>query len=301
MNYSSFKYLVKQGWRSMRANKLMTLASVGVLTACLVITGVASLLTANVNSFVNKLNDQNVIIIYLYDDITDAEKAALTATFTEENFITGYTYVSKDEALQEMIENMEDYEELFSGYSGEKNMLPASYRISLTMLEHQPEVIARYENAAGVEKVSSSTKVVNALITLRNVVNFAGWGLVAALGLVSIVVISNTIRLTVFARRKEINIMKYVGATNSFIRMPFLVEGVTVGLIAALLSFAVVFGAYAALVELTAQSGTWINDMFFSFIPYRQVWYWLLGIFCVSGVTIGGLGSTASMRKHLKV
>jgi len=285
----------------MRVNRLMSLASIGVLAACLVITGIAGLLSVNVNNFVDRLNDQNVVIIYLYDDITEQEKAALIASFTEENYITGYTYVSKDEALQEMIAQMEDYEDLFSAYGGDKNMLPASYRISMTDLDFYDEVVSFYTSQPGVEKVSSSAKVVNALITLKNIVNFVGWGLVAALGLVSLVVISNTIRLTVFARRKEINIMRFVGATNAFIRLPFMVEGITVGFLAAMLAFGIVFGAYVALLTLTAQNGAWVYNIFFDFVPYEKVWYWLLGAFCISGIFVGGIGSIASMRKHLKV
>jgi Cell division protein len=301
VNFSSFKYLVKQGWHNMRMNRLMSVASVGVLTACLIITGIAGLLSVNVNSFVKRLNDQNVIIIYLYDDISPQQMESLVTTFTEENNITGYTYVTKEQALAEMISRMDEYEALFEGYSGDKNMLPASYRISLTDLIYHDEIVSYYTGLPGVEKVSSSINVVNALLLLKNIVNVVGWGLVAALGLVSVVVISNTIRLTVFARRKEINIMKFVGATNAFIRLPFLVEGVTVGFCAAMLAFCAVFGAYYGVLAYSASNGTWISNMFFDFIPYQKVWYWLLGIFCTSGIFVGGIGSITSMQKHLKV
>ena len=132
--------------------------------------------------------------------------------------------------------------------------------------------------------------------------NVGGWVLVAVLSLVSIVVISNTIRITVFARRKEISIMKYVGATNAFIRWPFFVEGMSVGLIAALVSSGVVMGAYAIVMHYAGDlSGFWNSLLGVSLLPLSQVWYWLLGGFAAFGILIGSLGTATSIHKYLEV
>lgn len=301
MNYSSFKYLIKQGWHNMFANRLMTLASVGVLTACLIITGVAGLLSANVNSFVDYLGDQNEVILYLQDTITDQQRQDLEAAFTAENNVERFYYVSKEDALQEQMNTLEEYGELIAGYAGSENPLPASYRITVGDLSRVGDTVALFSQKAGVDTIGSATDLVSVLLGLKKTVNVAGWGLVAALGLVSIVVISNTIRLTVFARRKEINIMKFVGATNSFIRLPFFVEGMTVGLIAALLAFGLVTGAYFGVLSFMSGEGSWLSATYLHLLPYSRVWYWLLGGFAGGGILIGGLGSSLSMNKYLKV
>ena len=154
----------------------------------------------------------------------------------------------------------------------------------------------------GVDFVDSPGELAGALVSLKQAVNIAGWGLVAVLAIVSLVVISNTIRLTVFARRKEINIMKFVGATNSFIRLPFLVEGTAIGIFSALLSFGIVSGAYLGVIEALSTQGTgWLSNLYFNLLSYQAVWPWLAGGFLISGVVIGGFGSAISIRKHLKV
>lgn len=285
----------------MVSNRLMTLASVGVLTACLIITGVAGLLSANVNSFVNYLGDQNEVILYLKDDITEEQKQALEATFTVENNIERFHFVSKEDALKEQMETLGQYGSVISGYTGENNPLPDSYRVTMSDLSKMGETVASLQGEDGVDSVGSATDLVTTLLGLKKTVNVAGWGLVAALGLVSVVVISNTVRLTVFARRKEINIMKFVGATNSFIRLPFFVEGVTVGLVAALLAFGLVTASYFGVLSFVGSESSWLSAAYLHLLPYSKVWYWLLGGFAGGGMLIGGVGCSLSMTKYLKV
>ena len=169
-------------------------------------------------------------------------------------------------------------------------------------LNQLDEIVAQLEAIEGVEDVSPPTELASVFLSIQRAVNVGGWVLVAVLSLVSIVVISNTIRITVFARRKEISIMKYVGATNAFIRWPFFVEGMSVGLIAALVSSGVVMGAYAIVLHYAGDlSGFWNSLLGVSLLPLSQVWYWLLGGFAAFGILIGSLGTATSIHKYLEV
>ena len=238
MKWSSFQYLTKQGLHNLRANRLMSLASIGVLTACLLLTGIAGLFSANVNSLVEYLGDQNETVVYLDQGLSDEELASVDQTLRSMPGLAAVTYVSQEEVLETYKGYMSEYADLFNDFE-EDNPFHANYRVVLENLNQLDEMIAQLEQIDGVYSVSAPTQLSSVFLTIQRAVTYAGWALVAVLALVSVVVISNTIRLTVFARRKEINIMKYVGATNGFIRWPFFVEGTSVGLISGLLA---VFG-----------------------------------------------------------
>lgn len=307
MRGSGFRYLTRQGLSNLRRNKLMSFASIGVLTACLVITGIAALLSINVSNFVDYLGAQNKVIVYLNLDADQATLDEAAEAIKSVDNILEYTFVSKEDALEETKGWIAEYDNgayanALDGYEGENNPLYASYRVTIDDLTQMEQTVQELSQLPGVDFVDSPSELAGALVSLKNTVNIAGWGLVAVLAVVSLVVISNTIRLTVFARRKEINIMKFVGATNGFIRLPFLVEGTAIGVISAVLSFGLVSGAYLAVIEaVSAQGDGWLSTLYFSLLSYRAVWPWLGGGFLISGVLIGGFGSAMSVRKHLKV
>ena len=320
MKWSSFRYLVKQGWHSMVANRLMTLASVGVLVACLVITGVAALLGINVSSYVGYLESLNEIVFFV-DNAAPAEKIEeLRVSIPGSENVAACTFVSKMEAVEEMRGSLGENGGLMDEFAGEgntQNPLPASFRVTVADVENMAPTVERVkamgaytvqaEDGSTVEgnvfyKVNSPTDLSSILVNLRNIVNYVGFGLVAVLGVVSIVVISNTIRLTVFARRKEINIMKYVGATNAFIRLPFFVEGMTVGAISGFVATLLVGGAYYGLGKALEQpSMLWVGEFTRCMWTFEQIWLPLLVCFLAFGVIIGGIGCASSIRKHLKV
>ena len=239
MNWSSFKYLVKQGWHNMVANRLMTVASLGVLTACLVITGIAGILSVSVSNFVQSLGDKDMIEVFISDEATDEQIEAWSQQLPQLANVASCTFISKAQAVEDMKAEMGEYADVLQDYEGEgneANPLPASFRIYVTDIALLNDTVAAIQQVGGdlFYRINSPTELGDILVQMRRVVNIAGWGLVAVLGIVSVVIISNTIRLTVFARRREINIMKFVGATNAFIRMPFFVEGMTVGALAGL-------------------------------------------------------------------
>ena len=301
MKWSSFQYLTKQGLHNLRANRLMSLASIGVLTACLLLTGIAGLFSANVNSLVEYLGDQNETVVYLDQGLSDEELASVDQTLRSMPGLAAVTYVSQEEVLETYKGYMSEYADLFNDFE-EDNPFHANYRVVLENLNQLDEMIAQLEQIDGVYSVSAPTQLSSVFLTIQRAVTYAGWALVAVLALVSVVVISNTIRLTVFARRKEINIMKYVGATNGFIRWPFFVEGTSVGLISGLLAAGLVIGAYALVVNrVGAMSGFWGPILGSCLLSVGQVWPVVLGAFLIFGVVIGSISTATSIRKYLEV
>lgn len=301
MKWSSFRYLTKQGLHNLRANRLMSLASIGVLTACLLLTGIAGLFSANVNSLVEYLGDQNETVVYLDQGLSDEQLASVDQILRSMPGLAAVTYVSQEEVLETYKGYMSEYADLFNDFE-EDNPFHANYRVVLEDLNQLDEMIAQLEQIDGVYSVSAPTQLSSVFLTIQRAVTYAGWALVAVLALVSVVVISNTIRLTVFARRKEINIMKYVGATNGFIRWPFFVEGTSVGLISGLLAAGLVIGAYALVVnKVGAMSGFWGPILGSCLLSVGQVWSIVLGAFLIFGVIIGSIGTATSIRKYLEV
>lgn len=302
MKFSSFKYLFRQGWNNFKGNRLMSVASVGVVTSCLILVGICGSLVLNVNSFVQYLGAQNEVVIYMKDVATLENINSINSSLEKDEDVTDFKFVSKEEALKEQMEYMGRYESLLSGYQGENNPLPASFRVHLDDLTRLEPVSMEFSAFEGVDYVSTPTELAGVLITLKNVTYYAGLAILVILVMVSMVVISNTIRLTVFARRREISIMKYVGATNGFIRLPFIVEGLLIGTISALITFAVVAGGYVYLFNyITTQATGFIAMLSMCMVPFTSIWPVMLIGFVGFGWLIGGMGSAFSMRKYLKV
>lgn len=302
MKFSSFKYLFRQGWNNFKGNRLMSVASVGVVTSCLILVGICGSLVLNVNSFVQYLGAQNEVVIYMKDEATLENINSINSSLEKDEDVTDFKFVSKEEALKEQMEYMGRYESLLSGYQGENNPLPASFRVHLDDLTRLEPVSMEFSAFEGVDYVSTPTELAGVLITLKNVTYYAGLAILVILVMVSMVVISNTIRLTVFARRREISIMKYVGATNGFIRLPFIVEGLLIGTISALITFAVVAGGYVYLFNyITTQATGFIAMLSMCMVPFTSIWPVMLIGFVGFGWLIGGMGSAFSMRKYLKV
>lgn len=302
MKFSNFKYLVKQGCYNFKENRLMSIASIGVVVSCLIIVGVCGLLALNINSFADFLGSQNELVVYLYDDASQEKIDAIDSFIKQNQNIASYDFVSKEEALEEQMGYLGEYGSLLESYQGDENPLPASFRCKVKNLETIQQTSDELSRLDGVEMLSTPTELASVLITIKNAAFYGGVGVLAILVFVSIVVISNTIRLTVFARRKEIGIMKFVGATNGFIRLPFIVEGVIIGTIAAVVTFAILSGAYYFLLDyLTAEATGWLAMVSTALIPYVEIWYYMLLTFIGFGWFIGGVGSAVSMKRYLKV
>ena len=235
---NSFGYLVREGLRNIRANRQMSVASIGVLIACMVLIGGALMLSFNINSLMGYVESFNEVVVWIDDDLGSAGTEMLKAEIDDLPNIASKQYISKEDALKELSDTLgsQSFLEGFEQYADE-NPLPASFRLKVNSLENLPETVKTLEGLSGVESVESSNEVATTLVGIKTAIHVAGLTIVAILMVVSIIIIANTVRVTIFNRRREINIMKYVGATNAFIRFPFLVEGMVIGLISALIAF----------------------------------------------------------------
>ncbi len=300
MKFSNFRYLVKDGAKNIWFNRLMSFASVGTLTACLILVGFAVLFSLNISSAVTYVEQQNELVVFLKDDITEDQKNAVEGAINSLSSMKSYEYISKEDALEDQKEKYGDAVSILSEL--DKNPYPASYRIKLEELEGMGTVVSEMQGMAGVENVRAPTEVANVMINMKNIVSVIGVAIILILFVVSLVIIANTIRITVFSRRKEINIMKYVGAKDSFIWLPFIVEGMILGGISALLSYGVLWYAYDSITKwLATSSSSWIAGVSDAIIPFGNIWWCVLIGFVLFGIGMGVFGSLISTRKYLKV
>jgi len=297
---SSVGYLIKKGVANMWLNKFMSLASIGILTACLIILGGAGLLSVNLRDVFRSIESQNEIYVFMLDETTDEQLASAENALRNMEHVTSVTYVSREEGLETVKESLGDDGYLFEGFEDE-SVLPPAFHVALDDQSAMGEVLGKIERMDHVDRVSAPTQIAEALTGFRNVATILGAIIIGILLIASIVVINNTIRLTVFARRKEINIMKYVGATNGFIRLPFMVEGISLGVLSAAFSFVILFIVYESLQKMLSTSAiAWLSSPG-SMIPFTRLWFWVLGSFLAGGILIGMFGSTAAVRRHLQV
>ncbi|HJD20828.1 MAG TPA: permease-like cell division protein FtsX [Candidatus Gemmiger faecigallinarum] len=301
MRFSSFTYLVRQGLHNMRANRLMTLASMGVLTVCMILIGVAYLLGANVDAIVEYIGEQNETIVYLQDGLSEEQIASADTAIRSTPGVVSVTYVSPEQVLESYSSVLEGYSDMYEAFAND-NPFSANYRVVIEDITQLEQVSAQLEQIEGVERVRAPLELSDAFTSIQRVVTAVSYGLVIVLAIVSIVVVSNTIRITVFARRKEIAIMKLVGATNGFIRFPFFVEGTTSGLISAVVASGVVCGGYYALCDWYVANPSTFSQMFGGqLVPLGSVWYYIVIGFLLLGFILCGIGTAASIRKHLDV
>lgn len=301
MRFSSFTYLVGQGLHNLRANRLMTFASMGVLTVCMLLIGAAYLLGVNIDAMVEYIGDQNETVVYMNLDATEEQIVAADAAIRSTEHVVGVTYVSPQEVLSIYNEALADYINLEEAFADDNPFYP-NYRVVVDSPDNIPAVKQQLEQIDGVYRVNAPLELSNIFVSLQTAISYACYAVVAVLAIVSIVVINNTIKITVFNRRKEIGIMKLVGATNGFIRFPFFVEGVTSGLIAAVIASGVVCGSYYGLCRWYMENPSNLSQMFGGqLVPLTEVWYYIVGGFALLGFVLCGIGTATSIRKHLNV
>lgn len=298
MRYSVFSYLIKEGFKSTFKQKKMTSASIIIMCATMFIFGLFFVIGENVNSVITQIESQQGIQIFIKDDATDADIETLGNQIRAINGVNRVTFVSKEDALNSMKTTLGD-ESLFEGWD-EENPFPASYFVTLTDLSLNDEVQSQINKLDNVDQIESENTTINRLQSLANGIQITTVIILVLLIIISIFIISYTIKLTVHARRREISIMKYVGATNSFIRGPFIVEGIIIGVISAIITLVILGLAYNAVMGKIGDS-ILIQEMGFGLLSFSEMFYLVLTVYLVLGVGIGVLGSTISMRKYLKV
>ena len=279
----------------------MTIASVGTLIACLLIVGFAVLFSINVDSIVEYMGQQNEIVVFMELDTPEEYMSVMKDDLAEMDGLGTITYISRQQAFEDYKAKLGDKADILDGMEDD-HYLPASFRAKILDPEKVDILMTSIRRMDYVNEVQAPTDLAKTLVSVRRMVNTFGGAVIAALVAVSLVIITNTIRASVFNRRKEINIMKYVGATNSFIRIPFLVEGVLLGVIAAVIAYLAIWGGYTVFLNaMSTESSSWLSSITQHVMPFRQVSGKLMLWFLVAGILTGGLGSTFSMRGHLKV
>lgn len=298
---NSFFYLVKQGFKNLWNNRLMSLASIGVLVSCMLLIGAAALLAVNVSSVVDELEDQSEAIIYLDDNTTEDDQARIRKAIIATGKISTIELIRKDQALSEMMSAMGDEGLLFEAYK-EDNNLPDSYRITFDDVSDLESTVAAIENIDGVLSVSAMTEVANVITGLKKMAYVGGVIIIGLLIAVSLMIVGNTIKITVFSRRREVNIMKYVGATNGFIRLPFIVEGMSLGVISGAISYVLIYFGYDYFTKwVLSQKSEWFSMLVSGIVPFTAISHQLLIGFLGGGALIGIFGCVTFIGRHLKV
>lgn len=295
MKGTSLKYLTHEGFRNVWVNRLMSLASVTVLMACLIIMGAGIMIYFNINNVVDKVQSQNVVMVYVADDASEDETTQIGASLKGISNVESCEFVPKEVAFQEQIQSMGGDAALFEGF--DEIPLPDAYKVTVKDLSQFENTVSQIKQINKVDSVRENSDLASKLLSLRHAVSIVSVGLVVMLFLVALFIISNTIRITMFSRKLEISIMKAVGATNWFIRWPFMIEGMILGTISGIVSLGVLWGLYAVAEKVFAQTLSLIG---FSLVPFSEYWWQILLVFVAIGLFTGGFGSLVSMAKYLK-
>lgn len=286
-----FGYLLKEGIKNLWHNRMMTIASVGILMSCLLLTGMAILICINVGNVVASVGNSNVTNVYLADGTDDKRIAEIGEEISKISNISNCSFYSKEEAIKEYKNMLGD---VFDEMQGEGNPLPDTYHVTMNDLSMYDTTISQIKNIKGVDEISSRSDVAQKLTSLANLVATMGFWIVLILAIISLFIISNTIKMTMYSRRFAISIMKSVGATNMFVRVPFIVEGMAIGAISGGLSVIILYLLYGIIMNAATTIVPFTSIDFSHFaVP--------LSIGCIlSGITIGAMGAIISISKYLK-
>lgn len=295
----NIRYLTKEGFRNLKVNKLMSFASVTVLFSCLMLIGIAFMLLVNIEAFISGIESENVIMVYadVNLEVDDVEFVKIGTDLESISNVGSVEIVEKDSAYREVLSELD---EGLRGYLEgiDENPLPNAYRVTVSDMTGFEAVASEIKQMPNILRVHENSVLARQLSSLRDSVTYISIGVIALLLIVSLFIISNTIKVTMFSRRLEISIMKSVGATNSFIRWPFMVEGIIIGVIAGILATGAVWAIYelalSSMTSLLSSFGAAIEVNFLDYAPY------LVAAFVGIGVFTGIFGSATSISKYLR-
>ena len=295
MSFSKIGYLIREGFRSIKTHGFMSFAAVTIITACLIIMGSIALLTLNIDKLIADLEQQNEVVAFVDENISDeAEARALEDSLTAIVNIDTVEFVSRSSAMNSFMSKYDD--RLMEGV--DPSVFRHRYVIHLTDISQMAETKEALEQVPGIVKVNAHIEYADRFVRVRNIVSVISLVLMAVLTFVSFFIMSNTIKLTTYGRREEIAIMKMVGATNAFIRTPFVIEGLILGILGGLLGFVAEWGLYSLLNSSLMDS---LTGSFVSLVPFYEVMLPLLAAFLGIGILIGVFGGVNAIRNYLKV
>lgn len=295
MKGSSLGYLTREGFRNIWVNRLLTLATVVVLVSCLIIVGSGLLIFLNINNVLDLIEGQNVVMVYVNDEADEYLTQTLGVQLETLDNVAEVEFVPREEAFERQKASYGDKASLLDGLSAE--ILPDAYKVTVDDLELFDATIAEIQKLDNVLQIHENSELAGKLASIRNAVTYISLGIVAILFFVSLFIVSNTIRITIYNRRLEISIMKAVGATNAFIRWPFVVEGILLGVFSALLGLGLQYGVYAVASIWLGNVLSMLGGEAINFLDY--IWL-ILAVFIFIGVVIGAFGSLISLNKYLK-
>ncbi len=301
MKLSTFGFLTRRGVRNLGKHWAMTIACIASLSVCMTLNTFATLAEVNVDSMVNYLGQQNEMVVFVDPEADEATTASVGERITATPGVSSVQYMSKEDTLNAYRGFLSDYASLLDEFEND-NPFKANYRVSLSDLSQMSAISQQFQTIPGVYSVSAPVEMTNTFVEIQKVVTKGGQAIIAVLMIVSIITVGSTIRLSVFARRREIEIMKYVGATNAMVTLPFFMEGLTMGLISGAITSAAGIGGYYYIVEASSAFGSlWEMLMGAALVPVENVWPTILTYSLAGGALVGALGSTFSIRKHLNV
>ena len=295
MKINNLGYLFKEGIRGIFLHGFMSFAAICVTVACLLIVGSFSCLVYNVSILVEDLNKTNEILVYVDSELSDAEAKSIGTQINKVDNVLQAKFVSREEALENFIADHEG-DEAFSGVVASD--LRHRFVVTLEDNSRMGQTVAQIERISGVANISASYELAEGFTTLQNVLQIASVAVIGVLLVVSLLIISNTVKLAMYDRRDEIAIMKMVGATNGFIRLPFVVEGFLLGMIGAGAAFGLEWLLYDAMVQRLEEVDTL---KLFAFVPFEELLVPMIATFAAAGLFVGIVGSWTSIRKFLNV
>ena len=290
-------YLIKEGFDNLKKHGSKTFSTMLIICATMLVLGIFIILFENVNKNVETVKVEQGLQAFIEDTATDVEIEYMRDEISQINGVKSVEYIDKDMAYQDAQEVFKDQAYFLEGLD-KVQIFPASFIVKFSNIEQSEAVKSEVENVDGIYKVKYNQSTIEAAITLSNVANIFLLGVGAVMLIVSIFIISNTIKLAVYSNQREIFIMRYIGATNKFIKKPFIVEGALIGLMSAAISFLFISIAYIVLYARLPQIGSSLGV--FGFVPYSTLWYQILIAFIVLGLFIGIFGSSISIKKYLK-
>ncbi|WP_160677719.1 permease-like cell division protein FtsX [Clostridium sp. C8-1-8] len=296
MKISTIKYFISDAFKSLRRNRTISIASMATVLATLFVFGVFMLAALNVNNAVNSVESKIQIQVYLNKDITLTDERDIEVKLRAVNGVKDVTFESKEEALEKFKKQLKDNASLLEGYDTKTNPLPDSYMVEIDKPENTQKVINEVKGMKGIEEIGNDQDLVNKIAAFSKTIRWVGVIIFVVLIGVSLFLIMNTIKLTVYSRRREVGIMKFVGATDWFIRWPFILEGVVIGVVGAVISNILLFFAYKEVYyKITAQliTANLINP---NYVLTMMSWQ-----FVISGALIGIFASIIALRKFLVV
>ena len=297
MTGASLKYLIKEGFRNTWTNRMMSIASICVLMSCLVLIGSASMMFLNIDSLLGKIEEENVIMVYISDGTTDEEIANMENEIKACGNIKQVEFVSKEDAWAEQLSTMEDAQAEFFTQISSDIPLPDAYKVTVENLDQFNDTVSKLKQLQHIDTIRENQNLAKKLVAIRQGITVIAFVIIAVLFVISLFIISNTIKLTVYSRRLEISIMKSVGATNSFVRLPFVVEGMILGIVSGVISLGLVWGLYELAVNEFADLLSTFNGL--DFLKFQNYALPMLGIFVAIGVVTGVGGSLITMSKYL--